>query len=115
MSSGRERAFLAVLETSWSCADLALAHLVVPDLLSPNEMGEGCVLDQGRLSCHLMSLGWVRSGVLQLICEMMELWSCMREAGMFRFSLSDRYGENLGMTSSEKVTSRLLVHQGRGW
>lgn len=59
MSSGMERALLAVPETSWSCADPALPPIVVPALLSPGEMGEVCVLGTAvaRLSPCVLGLG----------------------------------------------------------
>lgn len=61
MSSGGKRDFLAVPETGWSCADPALPPLVVPDLLSPDEMGEVCVLGtpMAQLSPRVPGLGQV--------------------------------------------------------
>ena len=61
MSSRWERAFLAVPETASSCAEPALPHLMVPDLLSPEEMGEACVLGttMARLSPHVSGLGQI--------------------------------------------------------
>ena len=59
MSSGGERAFLAVPEIAWSGADPALPHLVVPDLLSPEEMGEACVLGTTMAQLSACVLGQI--------------------------------------------------------